>query len=179
VWRFARPAAGTPTAGFRSPVYRPGVPDPLMPALELPPRPSAPRTRARGLRAVLLPRVVLGCRRERGGTDCVAPTGLLSWIRLLIRTSPRSARGQLAGPRRLAPRPKACRGASVLHQHHHQTRRHHHHHHLARRRPGGSSTNNSRGSGRPASRVAGRFRAPSKCNPFYFFHWSSYHVDGH
>jgi hypothetical protein len=35
-WRFARPAVGTPTAGFRSPVYRPGVPDPLTLAPELP-----------------------------------------------------------------------------------------------------------------------------------------------
>jgi hypothetical protein len=166
-WRFARPSARTPTTRFRSPVYRPGVPDLLMPAPELPPRPSTPRTRARGLRAVLPPRVVPGGQRERGGTDYAAPMGLSSRIRLLIRTSPRSARRQLAGPRRSAPRPRARRGASVLHQHHHQTRRRRHH--LARRRPRGSSTNSSRGSGRPASRVAGRFRAPSKCNHFYFF----------
>jgi hypothetical protein len=46
---------------------RPEVPGPPMPALELPPRPSVP-----------LPRVVPGGRRERGGTDYVAPMGLLS-----------------------------------------------------------------------------------------------------
>jgi hypothetical protein len=76
-----------------------------------PPWPSAPQTRARGLQAVLPPRVVPGGWRERGGTDCVAPIGLSSWIRHLIRTSPKSARGQLAGPRRPAPRPRARRGA--------------------------------------------------------------------
>ena len=85
---------------------------------------------------------------------------------------PRSIRGQLAGPRRPAPRPRACRGASVLHNHHHQTRRHRHrHHHRARRRhPRGrssiNSSSSSRGSERPASRVAGRSRAPSKWSPF-------------
>jgi hypothetical protein len=171
-----------PYRGIQIPVFRPGVPDPLMPAPELPPRPSAPRTRARGPRAVLPPRVVPGGRRERGGTDCAAPTGLSSWIRFLIRTSPRSATGQMAGPRRPAPRPRARRGVSVLLQHHHQTRRrrrHRHHHHLACCRPRGGRTNSSRGSGRPASRVAGRSRAPSKRTPFHFFHWSSYHVDGH
>jgi hypothetical protein len=149
-------------------VYRSEVPGPPMPALELPPRPSVPLTRARGLRAVLLPRVVPGGRRERGGTNCAAPTGLSSWIRPLIRTSPRSTRGQLAGSRRSAPRTRARRGASVLHQHHHQSRRRRCHH-LAHHRPRGSSTNNSsRGSGRLASRVARRFRAPSMCTSFYF-----------
>jgi hypothetical protein len=98
---------------------------------------------------------------------------------------PRSVRGRLAGPRRPAPRPRARRGASVLHHHHHQTRRHRHrHHHQARlRHPRGSSSINSsissRGSERPASRVAGRSRAPSKCGPFLFFHWFSYHVNGY
>jgi hypothetical protein len=81
---------------------------------------------------------------------------------------PRSVRGQLAGPRRLTPRPRARRGASVLLHHHHQTRRHRH--------PTGSS---SRGSERPASRVTGRSRAPSKCSPFLFLHWSSYHANGY
>jgi hypothetical protein len=80
---------------------------------------------------------------------------------------PRSVRGQLAGPWRPAPRPRACRGASVLLHHHHLTRRHRHHHHVRRRHPRGSSS--SRGSECPASRVAGRSRAPSKCAPFYFF----------
>jgi hypothetical protein len=160
-------------------VYRPEVSDPPMPALELPPpRPSAPRTRARGLRVVFPPLVVPGGRRERGGTDCVAPTGLSSWICPLIRTSPRSATGQLAGLRRPAPRPRARRGESVLHQYHHQSRRRRRHH-LARHRRRGSSINSSRGSGRLASRVAGRSRAPSKCTPFHFPHWSSYHVDGY
>jgi hypothetical protein len=100
---------------------------------------------------------------------------------------PRSIRGQLAGSRRPAPRPRACRGTSVLLHHHHQTRRHcHRRHHRARRRhPRGSSSVNSsnnsssRGSERPASRVARRSRAPSKCSPFLFLHWSSYHVNGY
>jgi hypothetical protein len=93
---------------------------------------------------------------------------------------PRSVRGLLAGPRRLAPRPRARRGASVLHHHHHQTR--HHHHRAHRRHPRGSSSINSsssRGSERPASRVAGRSRAPSKCSPCLFLHWSSYQVNGY
>jgi hypothetical protein len=115
-----------------------------------------------------------GSGRSEGesGTDWVAPTGLPSRIRPLIRTSPRSARGQLAGPRRPAPRPRARRGASVIHQHHHQTRHRRRHHHLARHCPRGSSTNNnsSRGNRRLTSRVAGRFRAPSMCTPFYFPH---------
>jgi hypothetical protein len=161
-------------------VYRPEVLSPPMPAPELPPWPSAPRTRARGLLAVLPPQVVPGGQRERGGTDCVAPTGLSSRIRPLIRTSPRSARGQLAGSRRPAPRPRAHRGVSVLYQHHPQSRRRRNHH-LARHRRRGSSinsSNNRRGSGRLTSKVAGRSRAPSKCTPFHFPHWSSYHVDG-
>jgi hypothetical protein len=85
----------------------------------------------------------------------------------LIRASPKSVRGRLAKPWRPSPRPRARRGASVLLHHHHQTRRSRRHHH-----PWGSSSINSsssRGSERPASRVAGRFRAPSKCAPFLFF----------
>jgi hypothetical protein len=163
-------------------VYQPEVPGPPMPAPELPPRLSAPRARARDLRAVLLPRVVPGGRRERGGTDCVVPTGLLSRIHPLIRPSLRSARGQLAGLGRPAPRPRARRGALVLHQHHHQSRRHRRHHHMACHHHRGSSINNSnsiRGSGRLASKVIGRSRAPSKCTPFHFPHWCSYHVDGY
>jgi hypothetical protein len=83
------------------------------------------------------------------------------------------------GPRRPAPRPRACRGVSVLRHHHHRVRRHHnHHHHWSHRRHhlgvissrGTSSSNNnssSNSSGRPASRVAGKSRAPSECNPFF------------
>jgi hypothetical protein len=89
----------------------------------------------------------------------------------------RNVRGRLAGPWRPAHRPRAHRCASVLLHHHHQTRRHRHcHHHQVRRRhPRGSSSisssnRSSRGSEHPASRVAGRSRAPSKCAPFYFFH---------
>jgi hypothetical protein len=93
------------------------------------------------------------------------------------RPAPRSVRGLLARPRRPTPRPRARRGASVLHHHSHRVRHHHsHHHHRACRRqqhlgtisPRGttSSSNSIRGSGRPASRVVGRSRAPSECNPF-------------
>jgi hypothetical protein len=163
-------------------VHRSEVPGSPMLAPELPPRPSAPRARARELRAVLPPRVVPGGRRERGGTDCIVPMGLSSRIRPLIRTFLRSARGQLAGSGRPTPRPRARRGASVLHQHHHQSHRHRRHHHLACHRRKGTSINNSnssRGSGRLASKVVGRSRAPSKFTPFHFPHWSSYHVDGY
>jgi hypothetical protein len=164
--------------GFRSPVYRPEVPGPPMPAPGLPPQLLAPRGRARELRAVLPPRVVLGGRKEKGGTACAAPTDLSSQIHPLIRASLRSARGQLAGSRRLGPR--ARRGALVLHQHRHQLRSHRRHHHLASHRHRGSSINNnnsSRSSGRLASKVVGKSRAPSKCTPFHFPHCSSYYVD--
>jgi hypothetical protein len=156
------------------------VPGPPMLALELPQRPSTPRARGRGPRALLPPRVIPGGRRERGGTDCVAPMGLSSGIHPLIRTSPRSARGQLVGSRRPAPRPKARKGASVLHLHHHQSHCRLRHHHLARRCRRGSSidgSNSSRGSGRLASKVVGRSRGQSECTPFHFPHWSSHHVD--
>jgi hypothetical protein len=85
------------------------------------------------------------------------------------------------GVGRPAPRPRARRGASVLHQLHHQSCRHRRHHHLACHRHRGSSINNnsSKGSGRLASKVVGRSRAPSKCIPSHFPHWSSYHVDGY
>jgi hypothetical protein len=83
------------------------------------------------------------------------------------------------GPRRPASRPRARRGASVLYHHHHRVHRHHnHHHHRVRRRhhhlgvifPRGTSSssnnNSSSSNGRPASRVAGKSKAPSECNPF-------------
>jgi hypothetical protein len=90
----------------------------------------------------------------------------------------RSVRGLLVGPRRPAPRPRARRGASVLRHHHHRVRRHHNHHHRQVRRrhhhlgvtsPRGTSSsgNDSSSSGHPASRVAGKSRAPSECNPFF------------
>jgi hypothetical protein len=89
-------------------------------------------------------------------------------------------------PPQPAPRPRARRGASVLRHHHHRVRRHHnHHHHRSRRRhhhlgvisPRGTSNSNnsnnnnnsssSNSSDRPASKVAGKSRAPSECNPFF------------
>jgi hypothetical protein len=99
------------------------------------------------------------------------------------RSAPRSVIGLLAGPRRPAPRQRARRGTPVLCHHSHRVRRHHNHHHRrARRRqqhlgmisPRGtsSSSNNSssssKSSGRPASRVAGRSRAPSECSHLLF-----------
>jgi hypothetical protein len=97
-----------------------------------------------------------------------------------VSDPPRSARGLLVGPRRLAPRPRVRRGTSVLRHHHHRARCHHHHHHRSRRHhhhlveisPRGTSSsnnhssNNSKSGGRPASRVAGKSRVPSKCSPF-------------
>jgi hypothetical protein len=100
------------------------------------------------------------------------------------RPAPKSVRGLLAGPRRPAPRLRARRGAPVLRHHSHRVHRHHNHHHRrARRRqqhlgmisPRGtrssgnnSSSNSSNNNGRPASRVAGRSRAPSEWSPFLF-----------
>jgi hypothetical protein len=84
------------------------------------------------------------------------------------------------GPRRPTPRPRARRGMSVRCHHHHRVRRHHnHHHHRSRCRhnhlgvicPKGTSSssnsNNNNNSGRPASSVAGKSRAPSECSPFF------------
>jgi hypothetical protein len=96
-----------------------------------------------------------------------------------VSNPPRSVRGLLVGPRRPTSRPKARRGASVLCHHHHRVRRHHnhhhhrsnrHHHHLGMISPRGTSSSNnnssSKSSGRPASRVAGKSRAPSECTLF-------------
>jgi hypothetical protein len=97
------------------------------------------------------------------------------------RPAPRSVRGLLVGPRRLAPRPRVRRGMSVFRHHNHQVRRHYNHHHRQVRRrhrhpeaisPRGTSSSNnnsssSKSSGRPASRVARMSRAPSECNPFF------------
>jgi hypothetical protein len=80
------------------------------------------------------------------------------------RPVPRSARGLLAGPRRPTPRPRARRGAPVLHHHNHWVRRHHNHHHrrvchrhhhpgaISPRGTSRSSTSSSRSSGHPTSR---------------------------
>jgi hypothetical protein len=98
-----------------------------------------------------------------------------------ISDPPRSVSGLLVGPRKPAPRPRARRGASVRRQHHHRVRRHHNHrrhwscrrhHHLGMISPRGTSSSNNNSSsnsksiGRPTSRVAGRFRAPSEWSPF-------------
>jgi hypothetical protein len=118
----------------------------------------APWTRAKGLQAAPPPQAMPGCRRRRGDVGCVAPTERLFQTPPLgpRRLAPRSVRGLLAGPRRPAPRPRACRGALVLRHHNHQVCRHHNHHHRrARRRqqhlgmisPRGTSSSN-RSSGR-------------------------------
>jgi hypothetical protein len=56
-----------------------------------PPRPPAPRTRAKGLRAALPLRAPPGGRRGRGDTDYAAPTGLSSRIHPLIRIPPEAS----------------------------------------------------------------------------------------
>jgi hypothetical protein len=142
--------------------------------------PPTPWTRAKGLQVAPPPRVAPGGRRKRGDTGCVALTGRLSWTLPLLRTRPKSVIGQLARPRGPAPRLRARRGMSVLRHRHHRIRRHHHHHrscchlhHLGVISPRGTSSNNhssssnNNSSGRPASRVAGRSRAPSKRSPFF------------
>jgi hypothetical protein len=162
-----------PHQGIRIPGVSAGGSQPADAGSRAPPTAPTPRTRAKGLRAALPLRAPPGGRRERGDTDCVAPMGLSSRTHPLIWIPPRSVRGRMAGPWRPAPRPRARRGALVLLHHHHQTHRHRHHHQVRRRHSRGSSSINSssssRGSERPASGVAGRSRAPSKCAPFLFF----------
>jgi hypothetical protein len=77
------------------------------------------------------------------------------------------------GPRSPAPRLRAHRGTLVLRRHHNH---HHHrsrcHHHLGVISPRGTTSSNnnsssSNSSGRLASRVAEKSRAPSECNPFF------------
>jgi hypothetical protein len=154
VWR----SAETPTGGSIFPVYSPTVPSPPMRALAARGKGATSSSSSPGATGRSE-----GERRHRlhraDGSFVSDPP--------LIRASPKSVRGRLAKPWRPSPRPRARRGASVLLHHHHQTRRSRRHHH-----PWGSSSINSsssRGSERPASRVAGRFRAPSKCAPFLFF----------
>jgi hypothetical protein len=73
-----RLAVGTPSAGFRSPVYRLGDPSPPVGLLvSVPPRPLAPWTRAKGLQVAPLPQVALGGRRKKGDVGCTAPTDRL------------------------------------------------------------------------------------------------------
>jgi hypothetical protein len=110
-WLSAKPAVGIPIGGSIFPVYRPEVPSPPMRAPELPSWPPAPRTRAKGPRAALPLKVPPGGRRERGDTDCAAPTGLSSRIRPLIRTPPEASEdswrgrgGRLPGPGRAEAR---------------------------------------------------------------------------
>jgi hypothetical protein len=97
-------------------VYRPEVPSPPMLALELPLRPLAPRTRAKGLRAALPLGVPPGGRRERGDTDCAAPMGLLSRIRPLIRTPPEASEDSWQGQGGRLPglgRAEACQSSNT------------------------------------------------------------------
>jgi hypothetical protein len=182
VWRSAKPATRTPTGGSVLPVYRPEAPSPPMRALELPLRPPTPRTRAKGLRAALPLRAPQGGRRERGDIDCAAPTGLSSRTHPLIRIPPRSVRERLAGPWRLAPRPRARRRALVLLHHHHQTRRHchrhRHHHQVHHRHPGAPAASTAAGVANvplpgslqgPGPQVSPGINPPSA-------HWFSYHI---
>jgi hypothetical protein len=172
-WRFAKPAAGTPSAGSRSLVHRLGVPSPsVWLPVPIPPWPLAPWTREKGLQAVPPPQVAPGGRRRRGDAGCVALTGRS------FRSPPRSARRLQMGPRRPAPRPTTHRGVLVP-----RSRRHHHHPGVITPRNTNSSNssshsqcgNSSRSSDRLASRVTGKSRAPSKCNPF--FHEPNHHAD--
>jgi hypothetical protein len=116
--------------------------------------------------------VAPGGWKKRGDAGCVVLTGRLSRTHPLIQTRPRSARGPLARPRGPTPRPRACRGASVLCHRHHRIRRRRHHHHRSRHHhlgvifPRGASSNSS---GRPASRAVGRSRARSKCSSILVF----------
>jgi hypothetical protein len=100
----------------------------------------------------------------RGSAGCVALMGRS------FQSPPRSVRGPQAGPRGPILRPPACRGTSAL-----RSCRHHHHPGVITPRSTTTSnsnnhrqrSNNSRSGGRPASRVAGKSRAPSECSPFF------------
>jgi hypothetical protein len=177
VLRFVRPAVGTPSVGSRSLVYWLEVPSPRGPAPCAGPAVApSPLDKGKGLQAVPRPQVTSGVWRRRGGAGCVLLMGRS------FQSPPRSVRGPQAGPRGPTLRPPTCRGVSAL-----RSRRHHH---LQGVITLGSTTssnssnsnncrqrsNSSRSDGHPASRVAGKSRAPSKCSPF--FHESSYHADG-
>jgi hypothetical protein len=169
---------------LEAPILPAWLPAPPPGLLAPPPWLPALWTRAKGQQAVPPPHVAPGGRRKRGDADYAAPTGRLLWTPPVgpRRPAPRSVRGLPVGPRRPAPMPRARRGASVLRHHHHRVRRHHnqHHrrvrcrrHHLGVISPRGTSNSNnnsssSKSSGRPTFRVAGRSRAPSECNPFFF-----------
>jgi hypothetical protein len=174
-WQFARPAAETPTTGSGSPMRR--LEAPSLPAwLPAPPPQPPPLGQGQG---------GAGSSSAPGGTGGSEEERRRQLRRAdgsFISDPPKSVRGLLVGPRRPAPKPRARRGASVLRHHHHRVRRHHNHHHRWVRRlhhhPGAisprgtsSSSNNSsssKSSGRPASRVAGRSKAPSECSPLFF-----------
>jgi hypothetical protein len=173
-----------PHRGIRISDAPAGGPQPAGAGSKAPPWPLASLTRVKGLQVAPPPWVAPWGRRKRGDAGCVVPTDRLSRILPLFQTCPRSVRGPLAGPRRPAPRPRTRRGASVLlhhhhrircHRHHHHRRSRHHHHHLGVISPRSTSSNdhssssNNNSSGRPASRVAGRSRAPSKCSPILVF----------
>jgi hypothetical protein len=169
-------------------MYRPEVPSPPMRAPELPPRPPAPQTRAKGLRAALPLRVPPGGRRGRGDTDYAAPTGLSSRIHPLIRTPPEASRdswrgqgGQLLGPGRAEVRkssttstirPTATATATTIG--------------LVATTPGVAAASIAA----IAAVAAGAANVPlpgSQEGPgpqvsaasFPFLHWSSYHVNGY
>jgi hypothetical protein len=164
-WQFARPAVGTPSAGSRSwctgwgPQPANGAPS-ACPAM-------APSSMDRGKG----PASSSSAPGGTGGSEEERRRRLRRADGSLVSDPPRSVRGLLVGPRRLAPRPRARRGVSVLHHHNHRA---HRHHHLGVISPGGtsssnsnSSSNSSKSGGRPASRVAGKSRAPSECSPFF------------
>jgi hypothetical protein len=176
-----------PLRGIQIPGVPAGGPQPSGAAPSAPALAPAPWTRVKGLQAVPPPQVTSGV----GGREA---TSAASHRRVICFGPPRSVRGLLVGPRRPAPRSRAHRGALVRRHHHHRARRHrhrHHHrshlhhrhpHHLGVISPRGSNNNNNNNnnnsnnnSGRPASRVAGKSRAPSKCSPL--FHESNYHVE--
>jgi hypothetical protein len=177
-WWSAKPATGTPTGGSVFPVYRLEVPSPPMraPARPPPPPPRGPhrlRQGQRGCGQLFLS----GRHREVGGREATptAPHRRVFRLGPTPRFGSPQKRQRMASEtveagsqaqgaqRRVSPPPPPS-----------SDHRHRHHHQVRRRHPQGSS---SRDSERPAFRVAGRSRAPSKCAPFLFFHWFSYHFD--
>jgi hypothetical protein len=127
--------------------------------------PPDPWTRAKGLQAVLPPQVAPGGRRRRGDTGYVA---LMGHSFRSPSEAPEGCRwgrgGQLLGSRRAEARESFDSAATTTIWGV-----------ITPRSTSNSNNNSSRSGDRLASRVTGKFSAPSKCSPF--FHESNHHAD--
>jgi hypothetical protein len=165
----------------RVPAWPPAPPPEL---LTSPPRPPAPWTRAKGLQVALPPQAALRCWRRRGDVGYAAPTDRL------FRTPPpprwgRGGRLPKASEDRWQGRGVRLPGLGHAEAHQSSTTTAigsasttttttvglaaaNSTLGIVSPRGTSSSSNSSRNIGRPASRVAGRSRAPSEWSPFLF-----------